>query len=568
MTNKSRLYSILLLISATSMAGCASNTQLQVSADMLFFGDNIITMEDDDNKIEALAIKDGKIVFSGNRKQARLYQGTNTRVTELGTKVLMPGFIDAHGHFSATARFIDFANLSSPPVGNVNNIDDLIIALRAYVAEQDTPPEWIIGYGYDESLLAEGRHPTRADLDKVSKDIPITVIHVSVHLAVVNSVALKALNINAEMPNPKGGVIRRLANSREPSGVLEESAAYMAFYPLSKISPLQFEHALRKTADYYSSFGITTAQDGASNREDLNFLQSISAKQALPIEISLYQHVKSEQQLADARSETEYINGVKLSGVKFVVDGSPQGRTAWMSKPYLNNGGQYDNDYVAYPTVDEDFYRSAVKTLLDKNVQMISHANGDAAIDLVLQSLQDGLKGRETLDHRSVVIHAQLMRKDQIDTAKSVSAIPSFFSSHPFFWGDWHRLNFGEDRARNISPMEWAKAADLRYTIHNDAPVVPPNMMHLLWASTNRTTRSGHILGENQRASVKDALRAITINAAYQNFEEDSKGSLRVGKQADLVILDRNPLSTDKTVLDQIKVLETIAHGKTVFRAP
>jgi predicted amidohydrolase YtcJ len=558
MTIKSRWSIILLLVLTISISACSTDRELEISADMLFFGDNIITMEDEDNKIEALAIKDGKIVFSGSREQAKSYQGANTRVIELGNKALMPGFIDAHGHFSATARFINFANLSSPPVGEVNNIDGLIIALRAYVAEQDTPPEWIIGYGYDESLLTEKRHPTRADLDKVSKQIPITVIHVSVHLAVVNSAAL----------SPKGGVIRRMPDSLEPNGVLEETAAHMAFYPLSKISPLQFEDALRKTADYYTSFGITTAQDGASNLQDLNFLRSIFAKQALPIEISLYQHVKSEKQLADAKSETTYTNGVKLSGVKFVVDGSPQGRTAWLSKPYLSNDAQQGEDYVAYPTVDKDFYKSAVKKLLDKNVQVISHANGDAAIDLVLQSLQEGLADRAPLDHRSVIIHAQLMRKDQVDTAKRVSAIPSFFSSHPFFWGDWHRLNFGDERASNISPMAWAKATDLVYTIHNDAPVVPPNMLHLLWASTNRTTRSGYILGENQQASVKDALRAITINAAYQNFEEDSKGSLRVGKQADLVILDRNPLTIDKTILDQIKVLETIAHGKTVFRAP
>lgn len=568
MTTKYNKYFIASIILAFNSTVWASFDDAIDSADSVFFGNNIITMEDDDSPVDAIAIKGSKIIFSGKRAQAKAYISKSTIIVELGDKALLPGFIDAHGHFTGTARFINFANLSSPPVGTVQNIDDLISQLKGFVAAQTQTPSWIIGYGYDESLLAEKRHPTRADLDKVSSEIPITIIHVSHHFTSVNSRALQTLNINAESKDPKGGVIRRIAGSKQPNGVLEETAAYPAYYPLSKISPDEFEQALRKSADYYASFGITTAQDGAASSNDINFLRTISANKRLPIDISLYQRIATPKQITAARTEQDYRNGIKVAGAKFSLDGSPQGRTAWLTKPYLKNGTNHALDYIAYPTIDPDFYQSAIKTLLKNKVQFITHANGDAAIDLMLNSLELAVKESASTDHRSVIIHAQLMREDQIKQAKTLDAIPSFFSAHPFFWGDWHRLNFGDKRAQNISPLAWAEKTDLRFTIHNDSPIVPPNMMRLLWVSTNRLTRSGKVLGPEQRVSVETALRAITIDAAYQNFEEDTKGSLRAGKQADMVILSENPLNVDKTQLHKLTVLKTIARGKIIFSAP
>lgn len=570
MTKNKRLPLLALLLLTFSSVGCVSNAPVTLVADKVFFGENIITMDEANKKVDAVAIKGSQIIFSGKRAQAEAHVGKGTEIIELGSNALLPGFIDAHGHFTGTARFVDFANLSPPPVGSVESIDDLIAELRIFVKTQEEVPNWIVGYGYDESLMVQRRHPTRADLDKISSDIPITIIHVSHHLASLNSAALKALNISAETPDPEGGIIRRRPGSSEPNGVLEESAAHPAFYPLYKLSPSKYENVLRKSANYYASFGITTAQDGAASASDIAFLRKISASKALPIDVSLYQHLAQPDQLETTTTERDYLNGVKVAGVKFVVDGSPQGRTAWLTKPYLQNGTDQASDYIAYPTVDTDFYKSAISTLVKKNVQVISHANGDAAIDLMLEALDEAVKVRGDNDHRSVIIHAQLMRDDQIARAKKLQAIPSFFSAHPFFWGDWHRLNFGDARAQTISPLAWAEQAGLPFTIHNDSPVVPPDMMRLLWVSTNRLTRSGQILGAEQRVSVEAALKAMTINAAYQNFDEDSKGSLSVGKQADMVILDRNPLTVDKTDLNDISVLETIARGKTVFtsRAP
>lgn len=265
--------------------------------------------------------------------------------------------------------------------------------------------------------------------------------------------------------------------------------------------------------------------------------------------------------------ETAYTGHVRVAGVKLMLDGSPQGRTAWMTKPYNEGPPGAAKDYVAYPSVDLGVYKAEAIKLLQAGVPIIVHCNGDAAIDAMLDSVEEAFAGKAIPDHRSVIIHAQLMRPDQIDRAKKLKVIPSFFAAHSYYWGDWHRKSFGDERALHISPTGSALERDILFTIHNDSPVVPPDMMRLLWSTVNRQTRSGFILGKDERISPMEGLKAMTINAAYQYFEEGNKGSLTTGKQADLVILDKDPLLVDPETIKDIKVLETIAHGKTVFKS-
>jgi len=170
-------------------------------------------------------------------------------------------------------------------------------------------------------------------------------------------------------------------------------------------------------------------------------------------------------------------------------------------------------------------------------------------------------------DHRPVMIHAQTVRQEQIERMAELGVIPSFFSSHTFFWGDWHRDSvLGLERASHISPLSWAHKAGVKYTIHNDTPVVPPDILPLVWSSVNRLTRTGSVLGQEHRVPVMDALKAVTINAAYQYFEEHTKGSIEAGKLADFVILSNNPLMVDPLAIGDIEVLETIKEGVTVYR--
>jgi predicted amidohydrolase YtcJ len=200
---------------------------------------------------------------------------------------------------------------------------------------------------------------------------------------------------------------------------------------------------------------------------------------------------------------------------------------------------------------------------LDASIPVIAHANGDAAADMLIQAVREAQQGQ---DHRTVMIHAQTVREDQLTDMKTLAMIPSYFAAHSFYWGDWHRDSvFGVERAQRISPTATTLARGMWFTVHNDSPVVPPDMMRLLWATTNRITRSGKVLGANQRISTIDALRAVTYNAAYQHFEEQIKGSLEVGKQADFVVLSTNPLLIPSTDLLSVKINATFARGKQVY---
>jgi len=550
-----------------ALAGCNLDIHTRQHADTIFFGQHILTM--DDSRVEAVAIQGERILATGTRAQIQPYIGRKTELVELGEKALLPGFIDAHGHLGATARLADLINIWPPPAGTIESIDDLLSQLRhEYERRPPGPGEWLVAYGYDDSLLQEKRHPTREDLDTVSTTTPILIVHVSGHLGVLNSSALEASDISAETSDPAGGLIRRQANSREPNGVMEGAAinGVMA-KQLSDINPFEFAAMLKRAFTYYASYGITTIQDGGTSPEAITGMKLMAYIKTFPIDVAAYHRLQPDQ-LTDNISlkiRPNYLSGFRVAGIKISIDGSPQGRTAWMTTPYQQLPEGVDADYVAYPTVVPEEFVAKVSYLIKADIPLMVHTNGDAAIDLLIKAVNDAQNDQPNNEHRTVAIHAQLMRADQLDAARELGILPSFFSSHAFYWGDWHLLSFGEQRGNNISPTGWATERNVRFTIHNDAPVVPPDMMRLVWATVNRTTRSGITIGANQKIDVMTALKAITIDAAYQYFEEDNKGSITPGKQSDLVILERNPLLVAPESLDKLKVLETIARGKTVF---
>lgn len=554
------------LISCSPSSDQAAAPSVIDPADMIFVGQNIITMDQPD--VTGVAVRGDRISFVGSAGEAMLLRGTETRVVELGERALLPGFIDAHGHFSAFASRLDALDLSSPPVGDINSIDDIVSAIRNWIEVRQIPAGEIIhGVGYDDSLLAELRHPTREDLDRASTRHPIVIRHVSGHLLAVNSLALSNANVSVLTDNPEGGVIRRLDGSADPDGVMEETA--MRLFPSQSTDLNEEQRRLlrRQALEVYASYGITTIQDSNIGQPYLNQLIEEAKLDPFPQDIVAYlwANVMSDDQLAVV-APTEYQGGIRLGGIKFTLDGSPQGRTAWMTEPYTQGPPNAKPDYVAYPSYDPELYLQRMPDLIERAVPVLAHANGDAAIDLMLDGVEAGLTSGEVKDHRSVVIHSQLMRPDHLPRFKELGVIPSYYSVHPFFWGDWHRLSFGEERASFISPVAATAALDIPLTIHNDTPVVPPDMMRLVSVTVNRLTRSGYVLGPDQRATVEQALKAITLGAAYQYFEEEDKGSITLGKQADFVLLESNPLGSEPQLLQDIAVVETIARGKSIYQ--
>lgn len=537
-------------------------------AEAIYLGENIVTMDPAVKDAEGVAVSDGKIIAVGSREEILQHKGPDSKVTELGDQALIPGFIDAHGHLTFQAALLSAVNLSSPPVGQVKNIDDLKNTLKAYIAKNKLAKgEWVFGYGYDESLMAEGRHPIRTDLDDVSTDHPIYLLHVSGHLGSANSTALKIGNVGPDTPDPEGGVIRRMADGKTPDGVLEERAQYAVQAKLPVPTPQQALGGLAAVQKLYASYGVTTVQDGAASPGAIQLVRAANAQGLLSLDIVSYVHLRTpEQDLPPVEQFSGYDNRFKLGGVKLVLDGSPQGKTAYLTKPFHVVPEGQKPDYRGYPNYPTDKVNAMVSKVLQHNVPLIAHANGDAMGDELINAVEASYAKGEKGKGRTVMIHAQTAREDQLDRMAKLGMIPSFFSSHVFFWGDYHRDSvLGPVRGRRISPAKSTLDRGMVFTTHNDAPIVPPDMIRLLWAASHRETRSGKILGPEQRVSIYDALKSMTINAAYQNFEEDQKGSIAVGKQADFVVLSENPLNVEPANLLRVKVMKTVSRGKTVF---
>jgi predicted amidohydrolase YtcJ len=550
---------------AFTLGGCAGPP-----ADTIFHGDNIVTMDPDRPTVEAVAVLGETIAAAGSLDDVMAMQGDHTRVVDLGANALLPGFVDAHGHVLYVGSMLDVLSLHPPPVGDVENIDDIIRKVRAWIVERDIPAgETVSGNGYDDSLLEEGRHPTRYELDRASTEHPIVLTHVSGHLSTANSLALENSGITADTPDPDGGHIRRVAGSNEPNGILEETAsrlltegsAYAAW------SNIDVDGTLRKAIDVYLGYGITTIQDGGTMRPLVQAYREAADREPLKADVAMFTMFDDPEDAEAYEYDTNYRNGVRVAGVKFLLDGSPQGRTAWVTEPYVEGPPGAPADYRAYGTMDPDVYKNGVKPVIERGVPILVHGNGDAAMDLMMDGVEEGLEGMDEMpDHRSVIIHAQLMRADQLDRAARIGVMPSFFSAHTFFWGDWHVRSFGEQRGTNISPARWAIERGVPFTMHNDAPVVPPDIMRLVSIAVNRKSRSDRVLGPHQRLTVQEALHAVTLGAAYQYFEEDTKGSITVGKQADFVILGENPLTAEPAELEHIPIVETFSRGRSVYQ--
>lgn len=559
---------VMLALTGCSPQNSAEPGTVSTSDVTLFLNGDILTMREAQPIAQAMAIKDGKILAVGSESDVRAAIGPTPQIHDLGGNTLLPSFIDTHGHIAGGAFTSRVANLQPPPAGKVSNFAEMNAVLKQWDEENPDAP-WIFGFGYDDSLLAEGRHPTRAELDAISTEKPIILMHVSGHLAVCNTPCLEVGGISAETPNPPGGIIRRVEGSNEPDGVLEEKARWLPLYKMPQPTAEQVVQTIIEQQTTYAGYGITTAQEGATDFGMIKMLENMAASDQLKIDIIAYPAVKTPADYTDQiKPRRNYENGFRVGGLKLTLDGSPQGKTAWISQPYHVVPDGTPDDYAGYPIFESDDVNKIVKKAFENDTQVIAHANGDAAADQLLNSVKAANDALGNADRRTVMIHAQTVRYDQIDTMRTENVMPSYFVTHTFFWGDWHRDSvLGEKRSARISPLQTTRAKGVPFTVHNDAPVVPPDMMRLVWSAVTRETRSGEVLGPAERVSPTEALKAITINAAYQYFEEDMKGSLEVGKLADLVILSDNPTKIAPNQIKDIRILETFKEGEVIFSA-
>ncbi|MCH2252887.1 MAG: amidohydrolase [Vicinamibacterales bacterium] len=559
-------YLIAVVFVTAIAAGCTAPGR-GIAPDTIWVNGTVVTMEGE-RVVQAVAVLGDLIVAVGSDATVRGLAGPETRVVDLDGRTMTPGFYAAHDHFPGSGRVaVTQVDLNSPPIGGIENMDQLVAALRAR-AEELPEGQWVSGRGYDDTLLAEQRHPTRTDLDKASTTHPIYISHTSGHLGVANSLALELAGVTRDTPDPPGGVVRKDPDTGEPDGVFEESGG-MVSRLIPPPTPEQTMEAYRWAVEDYVEDGVTTAVIAGGGRGSLAGLQRARDAGILTFRIitMMSRGAPGQPSAAEAGGMVsgfgdEYL---KLGAIKIVQDGSNQGYTGYFTEPY-HTPFKGDADYRGYPRRRREDLTTMVKELHETGYQIAIHANGDAAIDDVLHAFREAQLAFPREDARHRIEHCQMVRQDQLDAIAELNLSPSFFVGHVYYWGDRHRDIFmGPKRAAGISALRSSIDRGIRFTVHDDTPVTPVNPLQLVWVGVNRLTKTDQVLGPDERITPLEALRTVTIDAAWQNFEEDIKGSIAPGKLADLVILDGNPLTVDPTAIRDIQVQETIVGGETVY---
>ena len=542
------------------------------TADAIYVGGPIVTINDAQPEAEALAVKDGKILAVGSKADIeKAHKGNTTEVVDLAGKTLMPSFLDGHSHYINSLTVASQAKLYAPPAGPGKDVDSIIATLKQFATERNIPKgEMIMGYGYDDTVMPDGRLLNRDDLDAAFPDNPVRIDHVSMHGAVMNSMALKQFGINAETKTPPGGVIVRKPGTQEPYGLIMETAFLPVFEKTPPMTPEQEITGTKAGQMMYAEAGITTAHEGATHLSQLLTIQRATDAGANIIDVVAYPFITDLDKVLEAvplETWGKYNKHFKIGGVKITSDGSPQGRTAYFCTPYLTGGPGGEKNWRGEPTFPAETLQQMLKKVYDLNVPLNYHANGDAAIDMLLKAHETIADDDLGKDRKVTIIHAQFTRKDQIAKYVQYKFRPSYYGLHTYYFAEAHIANRGKEQAMYISPLRDSIDAGLRPTNHTDAVVAPLDQMFMLWSAVNRISRAGMEIGIDQRITPMEGLKTMTIWAAEQYGEQASKGSLEPGKLADMVVLSDNPLTIDPMKINTIKVLKTIKEGKTIYPA-
>ena len=579
------LAAIALAATIVGLAGCSRKTDAPASAesgaatlaaeqaaDTIYVGGDIVTINDAQPTVEALAVKDGKILAVGARADIEAaHKSAATRVIDLGGKTLMPSFLDAHSHYINSLLVANQCKLYAPPAGPAKDVESILAALKTFAEERKIPKgEMIVGYGYDDTVMPDGRLLNRDHLDKAFPDNPVRIDHVSMHGTVMNSLALKKYGFSAATKTPPGGVIVRKPGTNEPYGLIMETAFLPVVEKAEPMTPEQ-EIAWTKAGQMlYAEAGITTAHEGATHLAPLQTMKRATDAGANIIDVIAYPFVTDVDNVLKEFPVSEwgkYDKHLKIGGVKITIDGSPQGRTAFFTKPYLSGGPSGEKNWTGELTFPQEMVNQMVKKVYDLGVPLNLHANGDGAIDAFFKAHELAAAGDLTKDRHVTMIHAQFTRKDQIPKYVEYRIRPSYYTLHTYYFAEAHIANRGKEQAMYMSPLRDSIDAGLHPTNHTDFVVAPLDQMFMLWSAVNRISRAGAEIGPDQRVTPLEGLKAMTIWVAEQYGEQTSKGSLEPGKLADLVILEKNPLKVERMAIKDIKVVETIKEGQTIYAA-
>lgn len=563
-----------MLLASVIAFNASATASPPASADTIFFGGPIVTVNEKQPEVAALAVKDGTIVAAGDQDDIiKRFKGNGTALVDLKGRTLMPGFVEPHVHISLTAMTENIAlNLSNFTLP-YDSIDTILGKLRAQKAKQ---PEgsWIIGFGVDPSRTTPLMSELTADLlDTVSTTNPIFVVNQSGHIAYVNHKALELAGITDSTPNPgNGGIYVKDAQGRL-TGVLIEPASYNEFAKrMTPPSPEMLVEAYKKTVRNIASKGITTSSEiamGAVMPVDREYamVRELTHQPDFPIRVRAYLWGVALPQGYSAIKPNEGDDRFRVIGVKFISDGSTQGLTAALNEPYLYPKGTTHRGALDWE--DEKLF-NATKPFYDQGWQLSTHANGDRAVAQTLSNYGRLLQGTpDPAVRRLRIEHFTVTTEEEVDLAQKLGVAPSMTIGHVGYWGEvFHNHVLGEERANRIDPTGSLASRKVRFSFHSDSPVSPYGPLRYVATGASRLWQDPprKVLGEQQRISIDQAIRAVTLDAAYAMFLEDKVGSLEPGKWADLVILDSNPRAAkDPENIADIKVLETWVGGKQAY---
>ena len=515
----------------------------------LYFGGPIVTLEEP-QYAQALVERGGRIAYVGDREEAERLAGPGARRVDLEGRALLPAFVDPHSHLLACA----YARLQVP-LGECAGWGEIADRLSRHVQERGIQPgEWVKGTGYDQNALAEGAAPDRFCLDRACPHNPVVIQHASGHAGVFNTLALERL----------GALNGDCGLERDGQGELTGRGEENPFLDLLGRIPMEgLEDVLRAfqgAQEEYASHGITTAQEGLLQPVMAPVYQEILRRGLLYLDVNAYVPPADYDRLRGqfAQGVSASPGTFQVAGMKIFLDGSPQGGTAWVREPYAGGGR-------GTSTMTDGQVLSAFRQALDRDAQLLAHCNGDRAAEQYLTLLAQAEREAGKKLCRPVMIHAQLLGLDQLERVKALGVIPSFFVAHVYHWGEIHVKNFGLDRAGRISPAGSALARGIPFTFHQDSPVIPPDMLETIWCACVRRTKTGRVLGAEERIPVEAGLRAVTQTAALQYGLERELGTLRPGKRADFVLLSGDPLRTPPEELKKLQVERTIRCGRTIW---
>lgn len=531
-----------------------------------------MTVNAKNEEVQALAVQNGKIVAVGSKDSVvKEWQSNSTKVVDLKGQTLMPGFVEPHVHIVVTSVFeglgLNLSNFTLP----YDTKETLIQKMKAGVKNVPTGG-WLFGFGVDPSRTTPFMSELTADdLDKVSTTVPIFIVNQSGHIGYVNHKALELAGVTNKTPNPAGGGIYVKDAKGNLTGKLVEPPTYLPFMAkMPNPTEEQLFGAIQGTMRKMASTGVTTASDMSVGGnfgvdKEIAIYRSIFAKNASPIRVRGY--LFSEVLPAGYKTikPNDGDDKLRFIGVKYITDGSTQGLTAALNQPYSYPKDSKWSGSLNYK--DSDIYAS-MKSYFDQGWQISSHSNGDKAIDQALNSYAKLLAGNPKPQERRLRIeHFTVNNESQVQKAVQLGVVPSFTIGHVNYWGSaFNDHILGPERAKRIDPAGDFKRAGGKFTLHSDSPVSNVGPLNYVSEEVTRLWQlpPQKVLGPTQAVTIDDALRAVTIDAAYQIFADNIVGSLEVGKQADLVVLEKNPRKTPPAEIRNIKVKETWIDGKPV----